>query len=280
MGQVQAEAEWTVLEDDWTDFADPDPCALSTPTTLSLLKDFVLPWFPLLLLVPYTELLDLSLAKATHTAVPGPKGDFISHFVSDALYNYGVLPAYVMACGSLGALVLSLFWQPLRAWRPALWSLVLTVLFGCVLGANCLLKDQWGRPRPCELRQFGGTEDYRPFYTPNFTRRPATCRSFPCGHACAGFCFFIVGRLFRRNGRQRLARASYSLAWMLGSALGAARIAQGGHFFSDAVASASLMWSVSAMVEHLVFKTFTTWMQRGRVHEGPNRATTDNPRLH
>lgn len=57
-----------------------------------------------------------------------------------------------------------------------------------------------------------------------------------------GFYFFALALLGICYRRRDLYWLGLGLAWGLGGLLSLARIAQGGHFFSDTMASALIMW--------------------------------------
>ena len=57
-----------------------------------------------------------------------------------------------------------------------------------------------------------------------------------------GFCFFALFFIGQQSRDQKMAKAGLALAFLLGGTLGYARIAQGGHFLSDVIVSAFVMW--------------------------------------
>ena len=59
-----------------------------------------------------------------------------------------------------------------------------------------------------------------------------------------GFYFFAVAIVCHRLGWKKMAYASFGFAIALGTVLGITRMAQGGHFFSDILVSALIMWLV------------------------------------
>ena len=59
---------------------------------------------------------------------------------------------------------------------------------GVGLFTHILLKDHWGRPRPKQVTQFGGTQEFHPFYKPNFFDQPQPSRA-PFPAAIAGWVF-------------------------------------------------------------------------------------------
>jgi membrane-associated phospholipid phosphatase len=107
--------------------------------------------------------------------------------------------------------------------------LTLSLMLGPGLLANGILKPHWGRPRPIEVTQFGGNLTFVEWWNPT--------------GACQSNCSFISGE-------------ASTAAWMFGPAMlvpepwrglaigaaavftivtSTARMAVGGHFFSDAL---------------------------------------------
>ncbi len=212
-------------------------------------------WWPLLVLVvfaPFSKYIDLSAAHFCYV-----DGNFHSNAFFDFMKNYGCLPALFIGIAATLAWIACASW--LRRWKqycgPAA-VLSLTLIIGPGILANVLLKDHWGRPRPRQLEQFGGTESYRPFYSPNFIWKCNDYKSFPSGHVTMGFYFFALAWLGRRHGRPTLIWGGTLAALLLGTALAATRVTQGGHFVSDALASAILMWYTVELVGACVYRGF------------------------
>jgi lipid A 4'-phosphatase len=181
------------------------------------------------------------------------QGQFESNSFYDFLYYYAVIPGEVLGVLALLLLIFSFFYRALKPWfKPAL-VIFLTIIVGAVLVVHTLLKDHWGRPRPRQVIEFGGNQPFQPFYQPNLWN-PERSRSFPCGHCTMGFCFFALARVCRRQGYMRLGFLCLIFAIVLGIALGIARMAQGGHFLSDVVVTAFILWIASLGFEKLVYE--------------------------
>lgn len=104
-----------------------------------------------------------------------------------------------------------------------------TMVLGPGLIVNGLFKTFWGRARPYEISQFGGER----LFTPPMVIADQCSRdcSFMSGHTAIGFWIICFALLLPRRYR----KASIAAALTAGAVLGAARIAQGMHFFSDVV---------------------------------------------
>lgn len=156
------------------------------------------------------------------------------------LYHYGVVPAWIVAVGSLVLLVASKWKPALAARRRMFLYLVLVMVVGPGLVVNTAFKEHWGRPRPMDLPRFGGDHA---FVTVWDKGDPDRGQSFPSGHAATGFYFFAL--YFALRGRSRWAWFWLAFALALGSAMGAARMIQGKHFLSDVVWSAGFAYLVA-----------------------------------
>lgn len=124
--------------------------------------------------------------------------------------------------------------------------IIVSLAIGPGLLANTVLKDHWGRARPSQVTEFGGSKDFTPALLPS-----AQCErncSFVSGHAALGFYLVSLAFLVREARRRRRTIAA---ALALGGLFGLARIAQGGHFLSDVVFAGILVYATSWYL-HLV----------------------------
>ncbi len=157
------------------------------------------------------------------------------------IYNAGVLPTIVVAFASLVALLGGLGSKVLAKYRKISGYFLLCLLVGPGIITNFILKNNWGRPRPSQLAEFGGEFAFEPVMWMNFS---SDGKSFPCGHATMGFFFFAVALVLPAAWKWRRA-GMIMFAALLGGALGFARMAQGGHFLSDVIWSGAIIWFVS-----------------------------------
>lgn len=125
--------------------------------------------------------------------------------------------------------------------------LSLALILGPGLVVNTALKDHWGRARPHQVAEFGGSQAFTPAPLPADQCR-RNC-SFPAGHPAIGFYFISFAFLVRERRRRQIAIGA-SVA--LGAALGIARMAQGGHFLSDAVFAGIIVIGISWLLYRLV----------------------------
>lgn len=137
--------------------------------------------------------------------------------------------------------------------------IVLVIIVGPGLIVNSLFKNHFGRARPAQIEEFGGTH--------HFTRAlkisdqcEKNC-SFVCGDAAGGFSFLALALLATRRRKVYM-----SMAIGAGFALGLMRIVQGAHFLSDVLYSGIftvatvyfLYWSVILLPESIEQKKIIT----------------------
>jgi lipid A 4'-phosphatase len=133
----------------------------------------------------------------------------------------------------------------------AQWTfLALVLITGPGLITNTLLKDNWARPRPVQIVEFGGSEKF----TPVLERSGSCARncSFVSGEASATFALgFAIAMLARRRRAELMAAAIAA-----GSISGLIRMGLGGHFLSDVVFAGVFMALDVALIHWLVFDVF------------------------
>ncbi len=163
------------------------------------------------------------------------------------LYRYGNLPAF--ALGAMGAVVFAagFFVERLRRDRAAALFVLAFLALGPGLIVNTVFKDHWGRPRPADIVQFGGTEAYRPFWSPGAAGQG---RSFPSGHAAVGF-FVMAPYFVLRRRAPRWARKALSAGILYGGLMGLGRMIQGGHFLTDVIWSGVLVYIAGLALYYL-----------------------------
>lgn len=199
-------------------------------------------WLPILLMVliaPFTPMLDMGISRFFFNQ---GHNQFISNDVTYLFYEYGTIPAHIMTALAVAAYLLSFCVAKWKKWRAPALVWLLTVAIGAGVIVHGIFKEEWGRPRPKQVIEFGGAQEFRPFYKPNFHDQPEPSKSFSCGHCTMGFCFFALALAGKRLNNQSMYYAGLCLAIFLGVGLSLTRIAQGGHFLSDTLASALVMW--------------------------------------
>jgi lipid A 4'-phosphatase len=106
--------------------------------------------------------------------------------------------------------------------------LLFTLGIGPGLLVNGILKDRLGRARPYQIEAFGGNRQFTAAFTATGSCK-SNC-SFVSGDASMGY--YLLAFLFvARKRRWAIALTAY----ILGTAIGLVRIAQGAHFLSDVI---------------------------------------------
>jgi lipid A 4'-phosphatase len=163
------------------------------------------------------------------------------------LYHFGNLPAFALAAMGVIAFVLSFFADRFRPDRTAALFVVALLALGPGLIVNTVFKDHWGRPRPADIVQFGGTETYRSFWHPGLPERG---RSFPSGHAAVGF-FLMAPFFVLRRRAPGWARRALAAGILYGSLMGLGRMIQGGHFLTDVIWSGCMVYFTGLFLYYL-----------------------------
>jgi lipid A 4'-phosphatase len=120
--------------------------------------------------------------------------------------------------------------------------LALVLIIGAGLIVNAGFKNNFGRARPRDVAEFGGTRTFTPAYV--VSRECRTNCSFSSGDAAAGF--FTIALVMAFRGR----RVYYVAAIALGVVNSMLRLAAGAHFLSDVVVSFFVMLVVSDVLFH------------------------------
>lgn len=224
----------------------------------SLLSAFRAPWryaLPALavaLVLAAFPQIDLALSNMVYDPARG--GFYLGHhWLPDVLEKITSYASSVFLVGCL------LWWMVVQRGRDVRWRigdrmmayLMLAFLIGPVLIVSLGFKEHWGRNRPVETVDFGGSAPFLPYYQPD-----GVCEddcSFPSGHSSRGFYFMA------------LAIAAYGFGWphrrlILASAIGfgcvtaGLRIIEGRHFLSDVTLAAIIVTYVSWVLFRLVFR--------------------------
>ncbi|MFK8138395.1 MAG: phosphatase PAP2 family protein [Bdellovibrionales bacterium] len=121
----------------------------------------------------------------------------------------------------------------LHPYRKKAAFLFLGFVLGPGLLINTIFKPYWGRPRPRQVVELGGTEKMHAFWQKGIS---GNGYSFPCGHSSVGFALVGVYFILKRR-RKKIAYSFLGASLFLGFLMGVGRMADGAHFFSD------VLWS-------------------------------------
>lgn len=152
--------------------------------------------------------------------------------------------AFVLFC--LGLLYLKIRPQAQRLGlqrRLLAWVLMAIVGLGVVVDWG--LKNNVGRPRPEQLQLFGADKPFVPTFQWS-SHCDVNC-SFVSGHAASGFSLMAWGMWAGWRRRQKF----LLMGMAAGAAIGAVRVIQGGHFFSDVVFSGWAVWLTYLLIRYI-----------------------------
>jgi lipid A 4'-phosphatase len=131
-------------------------------------------------------------------------------------------------------------------WRYRAALLLALLVIGDGLLVNAVLKSHWGRARPSQISEFGGSSRFTSPLQPT-DQCQRNC-SFVSGHAAAAFSLMALGAMGSAQRRRRW----IALGAGAGLLAGLARISQGGHFAGDVVFCGLLMWGTYALAREVV----------------------------
>jgi lipid A 4'-phosphatase len=226
--------------------ASHEPDERRSISALGLLKIVLFVGISAFLLFRVFPDLDMQITRFFYSG----NGQFIGNHMRLVAFSrqfFSVL--FYLICG-IGAVGLVITARTAGAWLGlglSKWVfLAVCLLVGPLVVTNIGLKDHWGRARPRDVIEFGGTKAFTPPF-PAADQCDYNC-SFVSGEASSIFIvFFAAAFLFRSNARNII-----TLGIVLGSLAGLTRMAQGGHFLSD-VAFAGIFMALTAGVVQLLF---------------------------
>jgi len=135
--------------------------------------------------------------------------------------------------------------------------LIATMLLAPGLMANVLLKDHWGRPRPIDVTQFGGTDRFVAWWDPRGAC-PNNC-AFVSGDVAGAF--WTVAPAVLAPPQWRV--LAYGAALTLGTGMAAMRVMAGAHFASDVIFAG-------------VFTFLIIWVVHGLIYRWPRTRLSDD----
>jgi lipid A 4'-phosphatase len=143
--------------------------------------------------------------------------------------------------------------------------LIATLAVAPGLMANVLLKEHWGRPRPIDVIQLGGTDRFVAWWDPRGAC-PDNC-AFVSGDVSGTFWAIAPAALAPPQWRA----LAYGAALALGTAMAVMRIMAGGHFFSDTVFAGVFTFLIIWIIHGLIYRWPRTSLSDGGIERAIER---------
>jgi len=123
--------------------------------------------------------------------------------------------------------------------------IILTVSVAPGLIVNAFLKENWGRPRPAQIKELGGSMTFSPAFIPTNQNG----YSFSSGHVAAAFSLTGFALLARKRKKIYL-----TFVFIYGITIALTRMAVGGHFLSDVLTSFFIVYISTLILYGLIIK--------------------------
>jgi len=177
--------------------------------------------------------LDLRIARVFYEIGDAEHGTFALRYspLIEHLRNAGLWVSRLMIAPVVGALVIKLILprRKLLMSGRAIVFLIATMALGPGLLVNAGLKEHWGRYRPFDVTEFGGTGPFVAWWDPR-GGCPTNC-SFVSGDVSGAVWMVAPAALAPPQWRA----LAYGAALTLGAAMAVFRMMAGGHFPSDTI---------------------------------------------
>jgi lipid A 4'-phosphatase len=125
--------------------------------------------------------------------------------------------------------------------------ITLALLIGPGILVHLVAKENWDRPRPRSVQEFGGQKDFIPAFIPAamIKDQPGQNKSFLSGHAAMGFYLMVLAWVFRR-------RSWFYAGLAMGLVVSFGRVLQGGHFISDLIFAGYLCYFTYRLLSYWI----------------------------
>ena len=176
-----------------------------------------------------------------------------------AARNVGLWIGTVLVAPAVAALVVKLILPRHKIFISgrAIVFLIATLALAPGLMVNVVLKDHWGRPRPIDVTEFGGKQQFVPWWSTHGDC-PGNC-SFVSGDVAGAFWTVAPAALAPPQWRA----LAYGAALALGTGMAAIRVMAGAHFVSDVIFAG-------------IFTFLIIWVVHGLIYRWPRTRLTDD----
>ncbi len=183
--------------------------------------------------------------------------------------------AWGLAAPAIAALVIKLIRpdRPLLISGRAIIFLLMTLLLSAGVLTNLTFKSYWGRPRPVVVTQFGGDQQFVPWWDPR-----GSCGrncSFFSGEGATAFWTYAPAALSPPQWRP----LAYAAATVFGLTTSALRMAFGGHFFTDVTIAGLVTFLVIWLAYALLYRWPSTRLSDAAIDAALTRAAWPGYRL-
>ncbi|WP_333824321.1 phosphatase PAP2 family protein [Pinisolibacter sp.] len=182
--------------------------------------------------------LDIAVASLFHHGADGFPADRNGFLLDVRHAGMGVTRIVVVSLvvAFLGKLFVPMLMRAVSSRK--LLFLATSMALGPGIVVNSILKEFWGRPRPRQIGEFGGSMEFFPAWVPGGACE--TNCSFPSGEASSAM--WLIALVFVVPERWRRGATIAVLAWAL--TISVNRMAFGAHFLSDVV----IGWGLTATI--------------------------------
>ncbi len=146
--------------------------------------------------------------------------------------------------------------------------LIATMALAPGLLVNVVLKDHWGRPRPIDVKQFGGQQHFVAWWDPR-GRCPNNC-SFVSGDVAGAAWTFAPAALVPPPWRA----LAYGAAFAFTLGMATIRVMAGGHFVSDAIFAGVFTFLIVWLVYGLIYRWSRTKLTDEAIERALERVAT------
>ena len=164
--------------------------------------------------------------------------------------NVGLWVGTILMAPSVAALIVKLILPQRKMFVSgrAIVFLIATLALAPGLMVNVLLKDHWGRPRPIDVTELGGSQHFVPWWSTKGDC-PNNC-SFVSGDVAGAFWTIAPAALAPPQWRA----LAYGAALALGTGMAAIRVMAGAHFVSDVIFAGVFTFLIIWLVYGLIYR--------------------------
>jgi len=213
--------------------------------------------------------LDLAVARYFYNFVDKP--NYFVLRISPPLMlarNIGLWVGTALIAPAVAALVVKLILPQRKMFVSgrAIVFLIATLALAPGLMVNVVLKDHWGRPRPIDVTEFGGTQHFVRWWDRSGDC-PGNC-SFVSGDVAGAYWAIAPAALAPPQWRV----LAYGAALALGTGMAAIRVMAGAHFVSDVIFAGVFTFLIIWVAYGLIYRWPRTRLSDEKIEDAIGRA--------